>query len=246
MSRPAFGPMRVALRLLTAVPVPGSHEEDRHARRLATSWFPLVGLLLGLPLYAILRLPLPPLPGAALALAGWVVLTGGLHEDGWMDTLDAAFAPGTREHRLRILKDPHLGAHGVTGGVLLQLTRFAALSVVPPVAVLIAPVIGRWAMAASLALAPRPKPDGLGVRYATGAGAIAPTGVALTLLIVLAVLAGPVRTLAAILVAALAGALWGAFLVRRFGGLSGDGHGAVGVVTELTALWVFLPVPCCD
>src|SRR5206468_8479613 len=74
--------------------------------------YPLVGALVGLFPAAVLALPLPPLPRAALALAAWVMATGALHLDGWADCCDAAFAPPladaeeTRRRRLAILRDP--------------------------------------------------------------------------------------------------------------------------------------------
>jgi adenosylcobinamide-GDP ribazoletransferase len=121
----------VALGFLTVLPVGGRAADKDSAWRWATAWFPVVGLLIGAVLYAVMGLPVPAVPRAALVLALWVGLSGGLHEDGWADCFDAAFAPTSRARRLEILKDPHIGAHGASGLAILLLLRFAGLTSVP-------------------------------------------------------------------------------------------------------------------
>lgn len=231
-----------ALRFLTAVPIPGRRGGAREDDVWAAAFFPLVGLLIGLPLALVLSAPLPPLPRAAVVLALWVGLTGGLHEDGWMDVLDGAFAPAERARRLEILRDPRVGAHGLTGGVVLLLLRFGALAAVPPAAVVTAPVLGRWAMAISLAAVPSARTSGLGAAFSRHPRPWAASAVAVAVLAPLAAWAGWGRVLAAVVLSGLLAAGWAAFLVGRFGGLSGDGHGAVGLLAETAALYAFLPV----
>ena len=41
------------------------------------------------------------------------LVTGGIHMDGFMDTMDAVHSYGDRTKKLEILKDPHLGAFAV-------------------------------------------------------------------------------------------------------------------------------------
>ena len=233
----------VAIGFLTVLPVGGRAAEEGGAGDWATAWFPVVGLLIGLVLYAGMALPLPPVPRAALLVALWVGVSGGLHEDGWADCVDAAFAPTGRERRLEILKDPHVGAHGASGLAILLLLRFAGLTSVPASAVLAAPVVGRWAMVLSLALATPARPTGLGARFAVSARPVAATLATAMALGGLALLFSPGRLLAAWSLGAITGWACAFFLSRRFGGLTGDGHGAVGLAAELAALWAFLPLP---
>lgn len=229
---------------------------------LGTAFFPAVGLLVGAALWAVLSLPLPDLPRAALALVVWIVTGGGLHEDGWADCMDAAWAPGSQERRLEILRDPRVGAHGLTGTVLLLLVRFAALAAVPPAAVLAAPVTGRWAMVLAPARFPAARPGGLGARFAREVSPGRASAVALLALgavgLVLVATTGPAtsagwgavagegavaaaRIAAAVLAGLAGGWLLASFLASRFGGLTGDGYGAVGLAAEVVALWAFLP-----
>ncbi|HEX7091388.1 MAG TPA: adenosylcobinamide-GDP ribazoletransferase [Longimicrobiales bacterium] len=233
--------LRTALRHLTVLPVPYD-DAERRAPAAALAWFPVVGLLLGAVAFVALRLPLPPPVRASLALAAWIALTGGLHEDGLMDCADAAFAVASRERRLEILKDPRAGAHAVSAAALLLLLRFAALATVPAAAALVAPVIGRWWMVVSLARWRPARATGLGAAFAAGARPLAPTLVALALLAALAPIAGAVRTALALVLAIIGGAATSAFLARRFGGLTGDAHGAAGLIAELAALFAFIPI----
>lgn len=230
-------PLRRAIGFLTVLPVgAGGGGPDR-----ATTWFPVAGVLVGLPAFGLLHLPLPPPARAALALAAWTAVTGALHEDGWADVLDAALAPGARADRVRILSDPRVGAHGATGLVLLLLLRFAALLTVIPAAALVAPVVGRWSMVLSLSRAPALRGRGLGATFSAGPRPVAATTWALGLLAGLTILAGPAATGAACAAGGLAAAGTGGFLVARLGGLNGDGHGAAGLVAETVALWSFVP-----
>lgn len=242
IARSGAAGLATALRLLTVLPIPASGEDDTPPPGSVAS-FPLVGLVVGAPLAACALAPLPSSARAALILAGWTVITGGLHEDGWADTMDAALAPVRRGDRVRILKDPRVGAHGLTATVLLLLLRFGALTAVPATALLVAPIVGRWAMAVSLATAPPLRETGLGARYGEGASATAPTLAALVLLLAIALFAArPLRVLVAWSAGAVTAWLLGRTLTRRLGGLNGDGHGAVGVAAETVALWALLPL----
>jgi cobalamin 5'-phosphate synthase/cobalamin synthase len=235
----------MALRHLTVLPVP-YHPDESDARPSRTlPWFPAVGAAIGVPAAVVLLLPLPALPRAALALAAWIVVTGALHEDGLMDCADAAFAPVVRERRLEILEDPRAGAFAVTAEGLMLLTRFAALTAVAALAPVVASLIGRWAMTISLACWRPARREGLGARFADGAGASKPTVVAVTLLAAGAAAgdrSGALQACAAVVLGLGAGLLLAGWLSRRFGGLTGDAHGAVGVLAETAALIAYLPV----
>lgn len=63
-----------------------------------------------------------------LALAIPVFVTGGIHLDGFMDTCDALSSYGTREKKLEILKDPHIGAFSVISVILYFLLALGFLS----------------------------------------------------------------------------------------------------------------------
>lgn len=62
------------------------------------------------------------------ALALPVLITGGIHLDGFMDTADALSSYGSKEKKLEILKDPHIGAFSVISVVLYFLCALGFLS----------------------------------------------------------------------------------------------------------------------
>ncbi len=258
-----------AIRFLTIFPVPSGPRPPVAGGALPPTdaggssdtmlrWFPVVGLLVGLPVLAILYLGafIPAgstsevavvlLPAAA-ALLVWTVVTGGFHEDGWADCADAALAPVEPDRRRDILKDPRIGVHGASALIILLLVRFSALAsfaALPPGArelglILIPPIVGRTAMVVSLWSAKPLNPGGLGATLAAGARPGMASSLALILVGGLGVLLGG-EWLVPMAVAVLAGALVGLglalFLSRRFGGLSGDGHGATGIGSETATL----------
>ena len=103
----------VAFSMFSAIPMP---RVDWNARNMRYSLcaFPLVGAVIGLccwgwaALCAALGLP-DLLRGAGLCLLP-VLITGGIHLDGFADTCDALASHGDIDKRQAILKDPHLGA----------------------------------------------------------------------------------------------------------------------------------------
>lgn len=119
-----------AVRTLTIIPVPG-RESERFS--LSLPWFPFVGLILGLILYAtgliwikIFAMDWPG-GGAIILLAAEILLTRGLHLDGLADWADAIGGNRGREARLSIMKDSHLGAFGVLAIMIVLLAKWVAL-----------------------------------------------------------------------------------------------------------------------
>ena len=97
--------LRNAFAFLTTLPA-GYTDTARPGRAFA--YFPLVGLaigcLLGLTGY-IAQLSFTPSIAAFLVLVVWVVVTGGLHLDGFGDACDGLLAAVSPERRLEIMKD---------------------------------------------------------------------------------------------------------------------------------------------
>jgi adenosylcobinamide-GDP ribazoletransferase len=67
-------------------------------------------------------------------LVAALLVTGGLHMDGWADLIDGLSGNYTREDALRIFKDPHVGSMAVAGVVLLVLVKYTCLNSLSPVA----------------------------------------------------------------------------------------------------------------
>ena len=204
----------------------------------AGRWFPLVGLVIGLLLWLVQSIAarlFPPLLVGALVMLAWVVVTGGLHLDGLADCSDGLLATTSRERRLEILRDPRVGSFGSIGLILVLLLKTLAAGMVPPVALLLAPVWARWLLLWA-ARQPQARTDGLGASFAAG---VTPEAlVVAAALPVLLLFFGGGRGLvgAALAVGALVG------LVRlarqRLGGVTGDVYGLVVEVCEVVMLLV--------
>lgn len=74
---------------------------------------------------------LPSQLQAALLIVLMVVLTGGIHLDGFMDTIDGLFSGREREKCLEIMRDSRVGAFGVIGAICLLLFKFSLLANIP-------------------------------------------------------------------------------------------------------------------
>ncbi len=108
--------LAVAFSMYSALPVPQFEWKEKEMRR-AILFFPLVGAVCGLVLTGFLwigrRAGFHELTGALAALLVPCLVSGGIHVDGFMDTSDALSSYRTKEERLAILKDPHIGAFAV-------------------------------------------------------------------------------------------------------------------------------------
>ncbi len=236
-----------ALTFLTRLPAPGptrawvGHAPDMLAR--SARWFPAVGLVVGAIAAAVwlaASAALPPAVAAGLALAAGIAVTGALHEDGLGDCCDGLGGHAPRERALEIMRDSRIGAYGAAGLVFSIGLRWAALAALDPAsgaaALLIAHSGGRAMIAAALALAGYARTEGL----ATSAGGVESREalVALAIALGVAVVLGLGAGALAFLVAAIAAGVMLWRLVRRLGGYTGDGLGAIEQVAEVAALIV--------
>jgi adenosylcobinamide-GDP ribazoletransferase len=239
----------LAVRTLTPLRVPPRGRVSDGDLRESAAFYPLVGLLVGLPPAGVLLLPLPDLSCAALALAAWVAASGAVHLGGWARACDAALTPGqadeavpVRERRLRILRDHALGTFGAAGLFLLLLAKWTALVHAPAYAPLVAAVLARWALVHALRTYVPAREDGPGARMAGPVPLWRATLLAVAL-IAPVTFAAPEASLTGIAVAAgtAAALVTAAFLVDRLGGITFGAAGASAEAAELAVLWAFLP-----
>src|SRR5260370_62601 len=130
--------LAAAVRFLSVLPVPGSaqlFDKNEIAPRLLTGceYFPLVGLLLAVLLWLLVLVLAPLVPQLALAallVVALVILTGGLHLDGLIDSCDGLFSSSTRERKLEIMNDSHVGSFAVLAGESIVLLKVALLTMI--------------------------------------------------------------------------------------------------------------------
>ena len=128
-----FRRLIVSFSLYSVIPMPRiSFDNDDMACSLM--WFPLVGAVIGAGVFLVngtaLKEALPAAVRVMLTLLIPLVVTGGIHLDGFMDTEDALHSYASKEKKLEILKDPHIGAFAVIGLVRTGLILAAAVTMI--------------------------------------------------------------------------------------------------------------------
>ena len=231
----------VALSMFSAVPVPAVSWNERNMRFCLCA-FPLVGLLAGLccagwwQLCLLLSLP-AVLRGAGLTLLP-VLVTGGIHLDGFADTCDALSSRAGPEKRQEILKDPHLGAFAVIHLCMYFIAAFALCTAMRQGRLLVfCAVFGLSRSLSGLALTMFPLRPGSGLarQFADAADRKTVRGVLLALSVLFAVIlccSGMVLAPAAAFAVFL---YYRRLCIREFGGLSGD---LAGWFVQKAELWM--------
>ena len=227
--------------LLTRLPLPViAHPQGAQA---AWAW-PLVGVVIGvlqmIVAGVLLWLHVPATVTAAAVLGVSAVVTGGLHEDGLADTSDGFFGGWTREQRLEIMKDSHIGSFGTLALIVTILVRWSALVVIltgPLWGVVAVAALSRAPMAAVMAGLPNARGKGLG--QSVGQPDRDVVAVTLVLALLVAVMTAGLTTslLMGVVVAVVTGAL-ALTAQARIGGQTGDVLGATQQMAEAAALTV--------
>ncbi len=108
--------MVIACSIYSKIPVPQFSWEEEDMRYMLC-FFPWVGAVIGAGLFLWNRVCAWGQTGNLCRSLGMAVIplliTGGFHVDGFMDTMDAFHSYQTKEKKLEILKDPHIGAFAV-------------------------------------------------------------------------------------------------------------------------------------
>jgi adenosylcobinamide-GDP ribazoletransferase len=234
-----------ALVFLTSLPLGRAVDVEPRDLGRAAPAFPLVGAMLGGIVGSTAALgadALGPALAAMLSVALSALLTGAIHFDALADSADA-LGGRSPEHALEIMRDPRIGAFGAAALVLVAGIEAAALAGLAAAGA-VAAVVASFGLARSVApAAARLAPDarrgaGLGGPLAAGGTVRAAAGVVVA--VALATLLTGWDGLALAGCAAGCAALGTAVCRRRFGGLTGDGLGALILLTEAACLCVAL------
>ena len=114
--------------MYSRIPMPRVEWKEEN-RRYALCFFPLIGavigglLLLWQWLCALLNIGI--FINAAVSVLIPVLITGGIHIDGFCDTTDAIASFADSQKKLEIMSDPHIGSFAVTGLCSMFLLQFA-------------------------------------------------------------------------------------------------------------------------
>lgn len=211
--------------------------------RYALCFLPLVGFAVGLVFLIGGSLCIKMgwssvLKGALLAIIP-ILVTGGIHADGFCDVMDALSSWQGREKKLEILKDSRCGAFAVIGFVCLMLLYCGILSELNNKQMLLCAlsfVISRSLGGIALLFYPPSRPDGMAALCRNAADKHN-SAIVLTVILIISVLlcgcisiAGEIITL--LIIAALM--LWFRKMTdKAFGGITGDTIGFLIIICEI-------------
>lgn len=227
-----------ALRFLTIIPINTTFDESLLKR--SPRVFPLVGLLIGaissLSFFIISRISSREI-ASFITLFIWESISGGIHLDGFADTLDGLMSRRDRDGILEIMRDSRIGVFGAVGIFFILGLKFLAInnSATPILSLLISPIIGRFLLTLSIYFFPYARTTGKGGIFS---GTVKPEDLFLSLVItiLLSTIIGGLKGLLTLVVAVIICFIFGVYLNRRIGGLTGDNYGAICELAEVIPL----------
>ncbi len=236
--------MVVAFSMYAKLPMPHIEWNEKNMK-YAICYFPLIGIAEGVLMYLWFRLALFLQLGtnlrAAVLVAIPILVSGGIHMDGFLDTSDALSSWKSQEEKLEIMKDSHAGAFAIICGLVYFVLLFGVYSELKlrdmPVVGLLFVLSRAWS---GLALVKLKKAKNTGL-LRTFADAAANRRVALVMsgyiLVVSAVMIA-VGGLRGLVCAALGVVMFGVYRqmsYKKFGGITGDLAGWFVQLCELVA-----------
>ena len=207
--------------------------------------FPIVGMVIGLIVGLIgfgLSLFLDPLIVALVVVASLAVITGIHHTDGLADFADGLMTKGSKEKKLKAMKDVSTGSAGIVSIVLYIVSLILAISMLGGIAlfqaILLSEILAKFSMVlqASIGRSAAPGSNSPFVQIMKDKKRLAVAGI--ITLIPLIVLGGTIG-LVVLGVAIILTILIAIISTRSFGGITGDILGTTNELTRLSSVFVF-------
>ena len=226
----------------------------------SVKFFPAVGAIIGIICAAIVGainfFGLPLFTGAT-GFSALIILTGGIHCDGLMDSADGLFSGREREKILQIMKDSRAGSFGVAAMILVAANEISALAELAKLstiflcaAIYSAPIIARLMMVVTIGAFPYARESGMGkafAKFTTRRTIFIAAGETILLLLPLSFVGEKIFICAAAasLIALIVTWRFATFATEKIGGVTGDIYGAVTTLAEMFVLITFLLIGKC-
>lgn len=232
-----------ALKFLTILPVGKKLDIQDKELAKSASYFPLVGALIGLLLVAVDFIFRPLFPDSIVnlfILITLIVVTGALHLDGFMDSIDGLFSGKDKNRILEIMRDSRTGAFAVVAVVCLLLLKLFFLNEIQSnvrySTLILMPALSRWGVVYLAKIYPYArKTTGTGEPFARLVG----TRELIEATLFMAILIGLLLQLKGIIVwlaVFVALILLSRWINKKIGGMTGDTYGAIIETMELIIL----------
>lgn len=231
----------IALQFLTILPIKIKSKINEKDFGRSLLYFPIVGLMIGL-LLSVTAFFLGFLPGllkGACILITSVIITGGIHLDGFADTCDGFYGNRSKEKILEIMRDSRIGVMGAIGIFSLLLLKFGIIASLPDAvlwkALIEMAVFARWSQTLACSISCYPRSEGKAeyfIEYARKKdvfiGGIFTLGLFLLLM--------QLRGLILFFLSLLSALLFLHYIRKKIGGMTGDTIGAVSEFSEVITL----------
>lgn len=157
----------IACSMYSKIPVP--HVEwTKNRLRYVFCFFPLIGIVIGASLLLLgwwaRKYTIPVFAYSCFGTIIPIIITGGIHMDGFIDVVDARSSYQEPSKRLEILKDPHIGAFAVIKTIVYILLYAGVFSLLKTEALFAAAgifVISRALSGLAVVVFPKAKGTGL-------------------------------------------------------------------------------------
>ncbi len=245
---------KISFAMYSKLPTPNTEWTDDNMK-YSMCFFPVVGMVIGAVMYGwyflCQQLPFGVLFQTAVYLLIPIVISGGIHMDGLLDTADALSSWQPMERRLEILKDSNSGAFAIIVGLCYFVLYFGVMSEVGSRSIgviAVSFVLSRSLSGYSVVTFRKARNTGLAVAFANPAQKKVVQGTMIGFIIACAALLIWIDPIpgAAVLIGAFAVFFYYHHLsMHYFGGITGDLCGFFTQISELVMAFCAVAAAAC-
>ncbi len=240
-----FQSIIIAFSMFTKIPMPHIDWSEKGMKYMLC-FFPVVGAVVGvveiLAGEILIQLGISRLLFGCIMAVLPVMVTGGIHMDGFLDTMDGISSYADKERRLEILKDSNSGAFAIIGGLVYFVLYIGFLSEIQAsmlIVIGLSYISSRAMNALSLVSFKGARKKGMGATFSNGADQILVRVISIIAVVAviicgfaISVTAGLILLISSILVFSYH--YWNC--MHNFGGITGDLAGYFVQIYELTVV----------
>ena len=235
--------LMVALSTYSVIPVPNFNWNENNMK-YAICFFPVIGVFCGILMWVLGLLNISSFFASIIATCIPLLVTGGIHMDGFMDTVDALSSHRPKERKLEILKDPNCGAFAciymgiyllLSVGLFYEIYSLGCIFSVCPVFVL-----SRCVSTICSVNLPNAKKEGMLLSYTKDVKKIT-VNITMSVVIILTIAVMLLISSYSCIIPIVLGLLWiiiySIIVKKQFGGVTGDTAGFFLQIFELLAIF---------